>query len=354
MVFAVEGTPRVIAEALLVVGVGAWIIYLVFNLRAGRSEVGSEIELAANRTPYLSDEELEGPKIFRVQLMGVGLLFIIAVGLPLYWIMEPGRQSAATNGWNKRFADWGSQLFQTTANGGFNCAGCHGGMKATGSTAPFTVTDPKTGDIKSVVWDAPALDTVMLRYSTDELTEIITYGRPFSPMSAWGVAGGGPMNDQQILTLVDYIQSIQICSPTSTTLCKAANDAQTAAANTAFNAAMADYTAGKRPTKPTMGEILFSLDYASGAYSCARCHTQGWSYGDPSQPGSGAYGPSLIGGVTANNFPNEADQIAFVNQPPGAGKRYGAQGQQFKPMAAFGRILTPDQIQAIVEYERGL
>ena len=28
-------------------------------------------------------------------------------------------------------------------NGGFNCAGCHGGMKATGGDAPYTVTDPK-------------------------------------------------------------------------------------------------------------------------------------------------------------------------------------------------------------------
>ena len=25
------------------------------------------------------------------------------------------------------------------------------------------------------------------------------------------------------------------------------------------------------------GEALFNLDLASGAYSCARCHTQGWS-----------------------------------------------------------------------------
>jgi hypothetical protein len=27
-------------------------------------------------------------------------------------------------------------LFDVTANGGFNCAGCHGGMKATGGNAP--------------------------------------------------------------------------------------------------------------------------------------------------------------------------------------------------------------------------
>ena len=29
-------------------------------------------------------------------------------------------------------------------------------------------------------------------------------------MPAWGVAGGGALNDQQVQNLVDYIQSIQI------------------------------------------------------------------------------------------------------------------------------------------------
>src|ERR1700712_340544 len=168
MVFAAEGTPRVIAEAILVVATLGWVIYLAFNLRGGRREVASEIELAPNRTQYLSDEQLEGPKIFRVQLMGVGLLFIIAIGLPLYWIMEPGRQTAAANGWNKRLAKWGSELFAPTAKGGFNCAGCHGGMKAGGGSAPFTINDPATGQAVSVIWKAPALDTVLLRYRPEE------------------------------------------------------------------------------------------------------------------------------------------------------------------------------------------
>ncbi len=59
-------------------------------------------------------------------------------------------------------------------------------------------------------WTAPALNTVLYRFTPDEVTYILTYGRPFSPMSAWGVAGGGPMNDQQISDLIAYLQSIQI------------------------------------------------------------------------------------------------------------------------------------------------
>ena len=42
------------------------------------------------------------------------------------------------------------------------------------------------------------------------VTNIITYGRPGTPMQAWGVAGGGPKNVQSIQDLVAYIRSIQL------------------------------------------------------------------------------------------------------------------------------------------------
>ena len=46
-------------------------------------------------------------------------------------------------------------------------------------------------------------------------------------------------------------------------------------------------------------------NWGSGAYSCARCHTQGWSYGDPGETGQGAYGWNLTGGATNSHFVNE-------------------------------------------------
>src|SRR5262249_11287593 len=47
------------------------------------------------------------------------------------------------------------------------------------------------------------------------LSDIITYGRPGTPMQAWGVAGGGPKNPQSIADLVAYIESIQLTSQQS-------------------------------------------------------------------------------------------------------------------------------------------
>ncbi len=202
-------TTTIAVLGLIVITLG-WIVYGIFNVASGRKEVGSEIELAANRKPYYDDETLEGPRLERVQLMGVLLLVVIVVALPLYWVFEPSRQAGAEEGWDNRFASWGSQLFAPTADGGFNCAGCHGGMGAVGGEAPFTVTDPQTGEIEAVNWKAPALNTVFYRFTVPEVRFILNYGRPFSPMSPWGLVGGGPMNTQQIDNLIAYMQSIQI------------------------------------------------------------------------------------------------------------------------------------------------
>ena len=68
----------------LVIIAAGWIIYGLFNIVAGRREVGSEIELAANRKEYYDDETLEGPRLERLQLLGLLLLLVSVIGLPVY------------------------------------------------------------------------------------------------------------------------------------------------------------------------------------------------------------------------------------------------------------------------------
>jgi mono/diheme cytochrome c family protein len=97
------------------------------------------------------------------------------------------------------------------------CARCHG-PKGQGGPVPYQLNG------QSVVWQAPPLNTVLLRFTEDPLcvnpdlrdtlncsvTDIITFGRPGTPMSAWGVPGGGPKNDQSIQDLIAYLRSIQL------------------------------------------------------------------------------------------------------------------------------------------------
>jgi mono/diheme cytochrome c family protein len=362
VILATTSTQNIAVVIGVVLALG-WLVYLLWNVkRAARPEVGSEIELAPNRKPYLDDDQLEGPKLERTLLLGLGMLVIIAIGLPLIWLNEPGRQAAAINGYNTKFASWGAADFATTADGGFNCAGCHGGMKANGGVAPYTITDPRTGQVVAVNWTAPALNTVLYRFSEDEVLYILTYGRPFSPMSPWGVAGGGPMDDQQLSDLIEYLKSIQVpmegC-PKGEITCDAGHLPSGDPANPAPNTQAEIQATAEQSVKSgqykTLGEALFNLNLNGGAYSCARCHTQGWSYGDPQLPGGGsALGPNLTNGDTVRQFPDESDHIDFVESGSEDGKKFGMQGQGTGRMPAFGQLLTDAQIKAIVEYERSL
>lgn len=353
--------------AVLTIG---WLVYGLFNLRAGRDEAGVEMELAANRKEYFDDSELEGRRLERVQLLGVLLLVVVVVGLPLYWVLEPSRQSGATSGSENRLAGWGEDLFATTENGGFNCAGCHGGMRAGGGTAPYSITDPKTGEVRAVIWKAPALDAVYYRFSESEVRFILEYGRPFSPMSAWGIDGGGPMNEQQIDSLLAYLKSIQVepdeCAEGETPVdIDVASELETDEVVTICPSGHLpseiqeeiEVTARRAVDSGefgSYGEALFNLELSNGAYSCARCHTQGWSYDDPGVPGQGAFGWNLRGGSENAHFPNSADMVEFVSSGSEYGAVYGIQSQGSGRMPGFGAMLTDEQIEAIVEYARGL
>jgi mono/diheme cytochrome c family protein len=271
-------------------------------------------------------------------------------------VFEPSRQAGATTALEDKLVGWGRGLFRPTADGGFNCAGCHGGMKANGGTAPYTVTDPVTQQVRAVNWYAPALNTVLYRFDDSEVTYILTYGRPGSPMSAWGLDGGGPMNAQQIQTLIEYIRSIQIpredCSkdeqydpncPSGHLPAKMQADIEKAARQSVADGTYTSY-----------GQALFNLNLNSGAYSCARCHTKGWSYGDPGVPGQGAFGWNLTGGDVTAKFPSQEAMKTFVQNGSVNGAPYAPQSQGSGKMPGFGQLLTDQQLTAIIEYVRTL
>ena len=202
------------------------------------------------------------------------------------------------------------------------------------------------------------------RFSEDEVRFILTYGRPFSPMSAWGLAGGGPMNAQQIETLIAYLHSIQIparaaCRRTDSEdadpyVCRPAARCRRRRRHDDRRSSSTATGKANGRTRAT-GEALFNLDLNSGAYSCARCHTQGWSYGDPgvSRPGRLSAGTSPVVPPTPTSR-SEADMIDFVKKGSELGKKYGVQGQGSGRMPGFGNLLTDEQIKAIVEYVRSL
>lgn len=365
--------------ALAVVG---FVIYVVFNIIAGRRQVGSELKLAPNRKPYLDDEALETTKLNWTLGAGLALLLIIAVGLPLYWLAEPGRQSGAEDMFDETFISRGQELFDE----GSDCAACHG-PGGTGGQASYTLlADDGETYIATVQWKAPALNSASLRFTEEELYEIIEYGRPGTPMVGWGEGGQGPLTTQQIDNLVAYVFSLQGDLVEEPEEPDAATEAPYEAVQSDITEQLAE-DLGVSPggidyTDPATGEALFNMgDIAGGAYACARCHTQGWSIDtenpdDPrepiggewpewtdSEPANGAFGPKLRDEVPTQFA--TVDQLAeFIDGGSTKGEGQGRRGIGSGRMPAFGSnpnteaehngMMTQEMVCSVALYVAGM
>jgi mono/diheme cytochrome c family protein len=115
------------------------------------------------------------------------------------------------------------------------------------------------------------------------------------------------------------------------------------------------------------GQLLFET-------YCARCHTQGWSIFDPTQPNStrvlgpagggggqgGGIGFNLRDGDTERRFGPGAtkgtlgfdSQLQFIQQGSEANKQFGNGGIGSGRMPGFANMLTEQMIEQIVSFER--
>jgi mono/diheme cytochrome c family protein len=377
-------TQRAIGFVILAVVAIGFIVWFFANLRAGRKEIGSEIELAANRKPYLSDDELEGRKLNVALFSALGLLAVIAVVLPLYWLAEPGRQDGAVETFDETFVRRGLELYEQ----GAQCVNCHGGA-GVGGLANFIINDQNGNFVAQVNWIAPALNNVLYRYDEDQVRYVLNFGRPGTPMAAWGAPGGGPLTTQQIDEIIAYLWTVQLKPEDMRTEVAdfvATIDPGLAERMVKVDESNADLVTEGGDVEPVeanrlsredelkLGEILFNnQELAAGSYSCARCHVAGASYGKNWEPFErlqyGSFGPSLIG-VEADS--TEQQHFNLIWKGMDSGKLYFSRKQGNPQMPGFGvnrntgksdqRIpdlgpagqLTASQVWAIVTYERNL
>jgi mono/diheme cytochrome c family protein len=429
------------------------VIYLIRTVLSPK-RAGKEVEKApANLTPFVDDDTLEGRRLERVQGWALMFAAIVAVALPIYWLREPGRQHDMNASNIRESIARGATLFANKQMPAYDaavsrlCADCHGTKGEGGSTSTHV-------NGIQVNWKVPPLNTEYLRFTEDpacldpsirqpnticEMTDIITYGRPGTPMQPQGVEGGGPLNDQGVADLVNYIESIQLTPAESqaqaaqqlaaakqapsqqvtaarqtlatdtAALAKATTDAakqlgvseaevparckavidavtkkqkydrQQAIKCGTYTDAAAKVTTDKanlawaiewekRRANVSDGQLLFELN-------CARCHTQGWSIFDPTAPpgtpGSvdvlglagggggtgGGIGFNLRGGDEERRFGSDIDggfqaSVDFVSKGSDPFVGYGNNGMGSGRMPGFGQMLTQQQIEQIVSYER--
>jgi mono/diheme cytochrome c family protein len=390
-------TARSIGYVIAALTIVGFVVFAFATYRKAKPEVGSEIELAPNRGRPLDDDVLESSRLDRTLYMGLGTLIVIALALPLYWLAEPGRQDGWVQTWDDTFVSRGEESFTGA------CASCHG-AEGVGGVASYVLTDSDGAYVDTVEWQAPALNTVLSRYSKEEVLFTLTYGRPNSPMPAWGLEGGGALNEQQLDELVAYLESIQLPADqmrgdvTKELTDRYVNgmiaaeeadageelegedllarkEALTADVEGHLAEGVYDYDFDGATSVAELGEAMFNLGldtgFAGGAYSCARCHTKGASWGQPEVSGGGFLGPNLTGGSTLRQFPTFEDHVGFITEGAERGQPYGSGGMSgagimpgfgYNPNAEEeGSTLTPEQfmytqeqIDAVVAYERGL
>lgn len=179
------------------------IAWLGFILVAALRRRGPE-EVPSNLAPGTTDEVMETRRLETTQKAAVLLSAFLAVSLPLYFLGEQQRQEGFVEQFDEESVGRG-EILAGPAPEGYDCFSCHG-PEGVGGVAQYV--EKRSG--VTVSWEAPALNDVFYRYDPDEVAYWITYGRGNSPMPAWGLAGGGPMNEQQVQDVVNYLQTIQI------------------------------------------------------------------------------------------------------------------------------------------------
>ncbi len=411
-----------VAFAALLIG---FVAFRVLRLRANPDEATPQ-----NLETFHRDDALEGPRLERVLGLALAMLMIGVITMVVYFMWEPFRQDKMAAAFTDRSIERGAVLFANAQSPQYNstisllCANCHG-VDAGGGAATWVLASEAPGCVageavtdelartkpqclpKQVSWQAPNLQLAALRYSRDQLTQIITYGRPGTPMPAWGVLSGrGALNEQSIDDLVNYLESVKTTPKKAkadasaavpkvrTDAAKAVSDAQqsltkaqaalgglpstaTADQKTVAQKAVSDAQASlatatawnKQVQAATDGQILFQNN-------CARCHTRGWSYYDPTDPnspapapmGSGRFGPNLTDSDVDRQFPPPDGDTKLYDWIANGGKQlpdgspagvqayqgYGLGGISSGRMPHFSDVLTKDQIEAIMAYERGL
>ncbi|MDQ4005104.1 MAG: cytochrome c, partial [Actinomycetota bacterium] len=210
LALSTAATLALIAGAVIGLAFVAGLIALTLRNR-GPSGPG----IPPGMSPGPADEVLERRHVERNMRWGVIFVAAVAVSVAWVWVTEPDQNVADAVELIARSTERGARWFEEASEDnptGFGCARCHG-EEAQGGSVPFTT---ETGEFIPA-YPVPPLTDVCGGPTTghpqiqefEDIQTTIEQGRPGTPMPSWSVRYEGPMNDQQIHDLINYLTSIQ-------------------------------------------------------------------------------------------------------------------------------------------------
>ena len=173
---------------------------LAFFTATGFRGSGKVSDYAPNLTKYRTDDDLETKTLDRTLTVAVLIASLLTIMIPLYYLGEQDRQEGFVEEFDEVSVERGEHLYEE-----FGCGNCHG---VDGSGGAASYVEKRSGI--NVTWTTPAINNVFFRYDDEEVRYWLIYGRANSPMPAWGLEGGGPMNDGQLDDLIEYMHHFQI------------------------------------------------------------------------------------------------------------------------------------------------
>ena len=152
--------------------------------------------------PGPSDADLEKPLLEKLQAWMLLLIVFFAIWIPAYWLLEPAQNVADEIFSNQEAIERGRMTTEDFEEGvnelGFGCVRCHG--------------DGLTGGInffEGQFVNPPPLVDVCGRLNLEQVYDTIKEGRPGTDMPSWSIRFAGPLDDQQINDIVQYLLEIQ-------------------------------------------------------------------------------------------------------------------------------------------------
>jgi mono/diheme cytochrome c family protein len=226
----VDSEVLVIAAVVLVPAILLWAIFLYRSGRPTKPAVLLGIPHALR--PGQPDEKLEGPRLERIQVWGLLSVVVLAVFIPAYWLGEFRRQEHFVDRFSEESIERGQLIFavppplpegsdpqafravEREISLGMGCANCHGAPQPEGEAptdltaggGQFKFTPPNS--TKRVNYIAPPLNNVFTRWDEEVIRFTIERGRPGTDMPAWGVDYGGPMTQQMIDDVINWLKTL--------------------------------------------------------------------------------------------------------------------------------------------------
>ena len=321
-------TSEVVLVA-LIVAVPAALLWAIFLARTGRPGRPSRRKLGIPHAmrPAQPDEVLEGPRLERVQIWGVLSVLSLAIFIPAYWLPETQRQEHFQERFDEEAEHRGMLIYnqppelpegiggvefkqvEEASQLGQSCINCHG-PEGAGGTAPYNIP----GTEETVSYQAPPLNNVFTRWDEEIVEFTIKRGRPGTPMPAWGVEFGGPMTEQMVADVIAYLKSLP----------------------------------GNQEPPPELAEGATGAEIFEAR--CAVCHGpdgQGKEGEDMWYQGLALWQGDVNHLSEELHLQTVRNGRRFAFMPP-----FGEAPDQGVPVPLYP--LTEEQIEAVIEYERGL